>query len=393
MKALGIAPQVVRWQRSHGRHDLPWQSPAGSARASSAPAESAVAESAPADAIEAPDPYRIWLSEVMLQQTQVATVIPYFQAFIAAFPTVADLARASPDQVMALWSGLGYYSRARNLHAAARQIVDRHDGAFPRSAEELATLPGVGRSTAAAIAAFAFGERAAILDGNVKRVFCRVFAIAGSPLEAGVMRELWLHAQAELPPVREGASPAEQAADIRAYTQGLMDLGATVCTRSKPACPRCPLAATCLARRQDAVNRYPSPRPRREVPVREVDMLLLSSRESVLIEQRPPAGIWGGLWSLPEIDSAAIGSGGDLGGFGRLQPQEFARFEHAFTHFRMKARVWRAELVDEQAATVLRQAPPTRWLARAEVGAAPLPRPVKTLLQSLALDAVLPGLR
>lgn len=367
MKALGIAPDVVQWQRIHGRHDLPWQS-------------------------AAPDPYRIWLSEVMLQQTQVATVIPYFQAFIAAFPTVADLAGASSDQVMALWSGLGYYSRARNLHAAARRIVERHGGAFPRTAEELATLPGVGRSTAAAIAAFAFGERAAILDGNVKRVFCRVFAIPGNPGEAGVIRQLWLHAQAELPPVDEVAGPAQQAADIRAYTQGLMDLGATVCTRNKPACRRCPLAPKCLARREDAVARYPSPRPRREVPVREVDMLLLCSGESVLIEQRPPAGIWGGLWSLPEIEGPSLGSSGGLGDFGRLQPREFARFEHAFTHFRMKARVWRAELVDEQAASVLRQAPPTRWLALAEVAQAPLPRPVKTLLQSLAVDVVLPGL-
>ena len=388
MKRLGIAPDVVRWQRIHGRHELPWQSPAVAASVGSAPVDPE-----PVDSAKAPDPYRIWLSEVMLQQTQVATVIPYFQAFVAAFPTVVELADAAPDQVMALWSGLGYYSRARNLHAAARQIVDRHRGTFPRTAEELATLPGVGRSTAAAIAAFAFGERAAILDGNVKRVFCRVFAIAGSPTQASVMRELWLHAQVELPPVRGGASPAEQVAAIRAYTQGLLDLGATVCTRNNPACQRCPLASKCRARRRDEVVRYPSPRPRREVPVREVDMLLLSSRESVLIEQRPPTGIWGGLWSLPEIDTAVMGIDGDLGQFGRLRPQEFARFEHAFTHFRMKARVWRAELVDEQAATVLREARPTRWLALAEAGAAPLPRPVKALLQSLAVDAVLPGLR
>ncbi len=374
MKVLGIAPDVVQWQRLHGRHDLPWQAGAnsrGSARAGSSDVT--------------PDPYRIWLSEVMLQQTQVATVIPYFKAFLAAFPTVADLAGASPDEVMALWSGLGYYSRARNLHAAARQVVGRHGGAFPRTAVELATLPGVGRSTAAAIAAFAFGERAAILDGNVKRVFCRVFAVEGSPTQASVMRELWLHAQAELPAPE--ASAAEQARCIRAYTQGLMDLGATVCTRTAPACGRCPLESKCAARRDNAVARFPAPRPRREVPVREVDMLLLCRGESVLIEQRPPVGIWGGLWSLPEIRVD------DEEGRGPASPTQFARFEHVFTHFRMKASVWRADLDEVQAAKVLHQSPPTRWLPLADAAAAPLPRPIKSLLLSLAGGAALPGLR
>jgi A/G-specific adenine glycosylase len=368
LKVLGIAPDVVQWQRLHGRHELPWQA----------------AVAGDGSSAQAPDPYRIWLSEVMLQQTQVATVIPYFKAFIAAFPTVADLAAATPDQVMALWSGLGYYSRARNLHAAARRVVERHGGDFPSTAEDLATLPGVGQSTAAAIAAFAFGERAAILDGNVKRVFCRVFAIEGSPTQSNVMRELWLHAQAELP----------LADDIRSYTQGLMDLGATLCTRAKPACDRCPLAAKCIARRENAVARLPSPRPRREVPVREVDMLLLCNGGSVLIEQRPPAGIWGGLWSLPEIRSPQDHDPMATSGCDRapLRPERFARFEHVFTHFRMKASVWRADLDAVQAASVLRQAPPTRWLALAEAGSAPLPRPVKSLLQSLADGPTLPGL-
>jgi len=349
---LGIAPDVVRWQRDHGRHDLPWQ--AGS------------------------DPYRIWLSEVMLQQTQVATVVPYFQRFVAAFPTVRDLAAASIDEVMSLWSGLGYYSRARNLHAAARRVVEH--GSFPGTAAELADLPGIGRSTAAAIAVFGFDERAAILDGNVKRLFARLFAIEGHPGEAAVVRDLWAHAQAELPPA--DVAPA----DVRAYTQGLMDLGATVCTRSNPACGRCPLQAKCLALRNCAVARYPAPRPRRQVPVREFDMVLLCNCGSVLIEQRPPVGIWGGLWSLPETQLDGSEQPGEqpfhaaglvlAGG----RPMQFLRFEHAFTHFRMKARVWKAELDAAEAAIVIRQTRPTRWLPLVAAETAPLPGPIKSLL-------------
>jgi A/G-specific adenine glycosylase len=359
LAVLGIAPDVVRWQRHYGRHDLPWQ---GSA-----------------------DPYRVWLSEVMLQQTQVATVIPYFNAFVSAFPTVDDLAAASSDQVMALWSGLGYYSRARNLHAAARLIVER--GSFPRTAAELAELPGVGRSTAAAIAVFGFDERAAILDGNVKRLFSRLFALAGHPGEAAVLHLLWARAQAELP----GADVP--AADVRAYTQGLMDLGATVCTRSDPACGRCPLQAKCLARRDDAVKRYPSPRPRRAAGVREVDMILFCNRDAVLIERRPPAGVWGGLWSLPEtrIDDGApsvLAAGLELA---LDRCSQFMRFEHAFTHFRMKARVWRVELEEIESAGVLRQTTATRWLALDDAAAAPLPRPVKSLLMAMRSGDLLSG--
>jgi A/G-specific adenine glycosylase len=362
VKPRGIAPDVVAWQRLHGRHDLPWQ---GSG-----------------------DPYRIWLSEVMLQQTQVATVMPYFNAFIAAFPTVAELAAAQPDEVMSLWSGLGYYSRARNLHAAARLVVERHGGRFPGSAAALADLPGVGQSTAAAIAVFAFGERAAILDGNVKRVFCRVFAVAGHPGEAAVMRRLWLHAQAELP-VAVGETASAAVSDIQSYTQGLMDLGATLCTRSNPACGRCPLREKCQARLADAVDRFPSARPPRTVPVREVEMLLLFNGASVLLEQRPPTGIWGGLWSLPELvlaDGAApIAAAGLALAPSRLG--DFMRFEHLFTHFRMKARVWRAELDEVEAVTALRQTPPTRWLALADAAGAPLPSPIKSLLLSRSAQA------
>jgi len=372
-KVLGFAPEVVRWQRLHGRRGLPWQ----------------------ADS----DPYRIWLSEVMLQQTQVATVIPYFNAFVGAFPTVADLARAPLEQVMALWSGLGYYSRARNLHACATHVVHHHGGVFPGTAAALAELPGVGRSTAAAIAVFGFGERAAILDGNVKRVFCRVFAIDGDPAKAATQRRLWAHAQAELPP------PASPPADIRAYTQGLMDLGATLCTRARPDCGLCPLRGSCQALRGDAVERYPTARARREVPVREVDMLLICDRRCVLIEQRPPAGIWGGLWSLPEIGIAAggkplvagdkplVAGGRPLAAGGLLLAasrfREFMRFEHLFTHFRMRARVWRADLDGPEAALAVHDADASRWLALDDAATAPLPRPVKSLLQSMAGDRLL----
>ena len=279
---LNLAPALIRWQRRHGRHHLPWQktrlelgTPAGGA---------AVLR----------DPYRVWLSEVMLQQTQVATVIPYFEAFLRAFPTVTDLAAADAEQVMGLWAGLGYYSRARNLHAAARQVAEA-GGAFPQTAQELEALPGVGRSTAAAIAVFAFGERAAILDGNVKRVLSRVFAVEGDPAGSVTLARLWTHAEAELPP--EGAP----AADLIDYTQGLMDLGAMVCTRSRPDCGRCPLATLCQARQQGEPERYPQARRKKTVPVRAVNLLWVEdAQRRVLLQARPDSGLWGGLWSLPE---------------------------------------------------------------------------------------------
>lgn len=345
----------MQWQRLHGRHGLPWQ---GSR-----------------------DPYRVWLSEVMLQQTQVVTAIAYFKAFVQAFPRVEDLAAAPADQVMALWSGLGYYGRARNLHAAAKRIMACGGGCFPVTAAELAELPGVGQSTAAAIAVFAFGERAAILDGNVKRVFSRVFGVEGYPGEAAVARRLWAHAQAELPP------PGTARSDLVAYIQGLMDLGATLCTRVRPDCPRCPLRSRCVAYKTDAVARYPAPRPRRAMPIREVDMLLLCRGGAVLIEQRPPAGIWGGLWSLPEIPPGVLripvlNTAGVSLRVERLA--QFGRFEHAFTHFRMKARVWRADFDEAEPGSQVSQATATRWLALDDAAGAPLPRPVKSLLRSLA---------
>jgi A/G-specific adenine glycosylase len=266
---VSFAERVVRWQSRNGRRDLPWQGTR--------------------------DPYRIWVSEIMLQQTQVAAVIPYYARFLERFPDVVALASAPSADVMAAWAGLGYYSRARNLHKCAQTVVERHGARFPRTAGELADLPGIGRSTAAAIAAFAFGERAAILDGNVKRVFARHFGIDGYPGTPAVERRLWELAEAELP-----------AAGIEPYTQGLMDLGATLCSRSGPRCHDCPLAATCVALAQGRVSELPAPRPVKARPVRHTAIaIILDDRGALLLETRPPSGIWGGLMSLPEFEADA----------------------------------------------------------------------------------------
>ena len=250
-----FAARVVAWQRTHGRHDLPWQNTR--------------------------DAYRIWLSEIMLQQTQVTTVLPYYERFVAAFPDVAALAAAPLERVLEHWSGLGYYRRAHHLHAAARAVVAGHGGGFPHDAATIATLPGVGRSTAAAIAVFAHGERAAILDGNVKRVLARHAGVEGFPGAASVEARLWALAEARLP-----------TQDVEPYTQGLMDLGATLCTRTKPRCGECPVAADCVARRDGRVDELPSPRPAKALPRKAVRVLLLERAGEVLLERRAPTGIW-----------------------------------------------------------------------------------------------------
>ena len=346
---MAFAQRVIAWQRSQGRHDLPWQ----------------------ADR----DPYRIWVSEIMLQQTQVSAVIPYFQRFVTRFPDVDSLAQAALDEVLEHWSGLGYYSRARNLHACARRIVDEHAGRFPRSASALATLPGIGRSTGAAIAAFAFGERAAILDGNVRRVLCRAFGVEGYPGQASVERSLWVIAERELPD--EG---------IEAYTQGLMDLGATLCTRRRPACARCPLADDCVARREGRAEMLPAPRPRKASPLRATAVLVLRRDADVLVERRPPAGIWGGLWSLPEVGEDAVRDAGALVeavarmGFDLRAARPLAPFVHAFTHFRLELRPWLVDVAPRPGVEVQGD---RRWLAPGDVPGAGLPAPVKSLLASL----------
>lgn len=307
---MSFAEKLVAWQRREGRHDLPWQGTR--------------------------DPYRVWLSEVMLQQTQVAAVIPYYERFLSRFPSVADLARASQEEVLRLWSGLGYYARGRNLHAAAKQIAA---SGFP---EDLATLPGVGRSTAAAIAVFAFGKRAAILDGNAKRVLARVF---------GVPQPDWDLAERELP-----------AKDVATYTQALMDLGATLCIR-RPDCPRCPVKRDCLARREDRVAELPAPRARKALPLRRTTWLVLKAKDEVLLERRPSPGIWGGLWCFPERAEKG---------------RKLAPIEHGFTHFRLRIQPVLCEVRKKRAG-----GDSTRWMRIDEAASAAVPAPVRRLLSSL----------
>ena len=260
-----FATRLLDWSEEFGRRGLPWQ--------------------------KKRTPYGVWVSEIMLQQTRAATVFPYYTRFMTAFPTVHDLAAAQLDHVLGLWSGLGYYARARNLHRAARLIAEEHGGVFPTTVEGLMSLPGVGRSTAGAIMALAHGKRAAILDGNVKRVLARYEAVEGWPGRAAVQKTLWAHAETYTPHER-----------VPEYTQAIMDLGATVCTRTRPGCGECPLTAGCKARIRGLQAVLPTPRPGKARPQRDVRMLLISSADrEVLLERRPPNGIWGGLYSLPEL--------------------------------------------------------------------------------------------
>lgn len=338
-----FASRLVDWQRRCGRRGLPWQGTR--------------------------DPYRIWLSEVMLQQTQVAAVIPYYERFLERFPTVETLARAGEEEVLRLWSGLGYYARGRNLHAASRRIVLEHEGRFPDSSGKIAELPGVGRSTAAAIAAFAFGERAAILDGNVKRVLARQYGIAGFPGEKAVEARLWGLAERLLP-----------AADIAVYTQALMDLGATVCTRGKPRCDACPVRSTCVARKSGLTEKLPAPRPKRSVPSRSATWLVLRHAGQVLLERRPGAGIWGGLWSFPECgrdpqDYCREVLRCDLTGTRELDP-----IAHAFTHFKLRVR---PIVCDVRGAAPRAEQDGRMWIGIEEAMGAAVPAPVRKLLASL----------
>ena len=316
-----FASRLTAWQRRHGRHDLPWQGTR--------------------------DPYRIWLAEVMLQQTQVDTVIPYYERFLARFPRVRALAAATEDEVLRLWSGLGYYARGRNLHAAARQVAAK--GRFPTTQEGLAALPGIGRSTAAAIAVFAFGRRAAILDGNVKRVLARRFGVQGAKTQ-------WTLAEKLLP--RRG---------VRAYTQALMDLGATLCTRTRPRCERCPVARACVARREGRIAELPAPRTRKPMPVKRANWYVYMRQGEVLLERRPGAGLWGGLWTFPEARLPAMPRG-----------RKLAALEHGFTHFRLRAQPW---LCPVRGATP--QAAGRLWLDIAAATGAAVPAPVRTVLRAL----------
>lgn len=302
-----FAKHLLDWWDMHGRHDLPWKSGGPFPR----------------------DPWRVWVSEIMLQQTQVATVIPYFGRFMARFPDIPAFAEAHGDEVLAHWAGLGYYRRARFLHAGARQVAERHGGAFPREFEAVAALPGLGRSTAGAILAQAFDLPHAILDGNVKRVLARFHGIEGWPGESAVERALWRHAEAH--------TPHERAAD---YTQAIMDLGATLCTSRNPACARCPQAADCVALREGRTAELPTPRPRKTLPVRQTIMWLVEGEAGLLLERRPPVGIWPGLHSLPE-------SSPDADAPVHLEPGErLPELRHTFSHYHLDIQPRRARLKD-----------------------------------------------
>ncbi|MFM0375977.1 A/G-specific adenine glycosylase (plasmid) [Paraburkholderia strydomiana] len=346
----GFAARLIAWQRMHGRHDLPWQNTRNA--------------------------YRIWLSEIMLQQTQVSTVIPYYAKFLARFPDVVALAAAPVDDVMALWAGLGYYTRARNLHRCAQAVVERHGGAFPASVDELAELPGIGRSTAAAIASFAFGARATILDGNVKRVLARVFGVEGFPGEKKVENAMWTLAESLLP---SNASDDE----VSAYTQGLMDLGATLCVRGKPDCLRCPFAADCVANVTGRQRELPTARPKKAVPTRRTWMLVLRDGDAVMLEKRPPSGIWGGLWSLPEAadESALATRAREFGGDGAVSP--LAPLTHVFTHFKLEIEPRLAEFDRGVGALAALRDADTAWVSVSDLDSFGVPAPVRKLLESL----------
>jgi A/G-specific adenine glycosylase len=349
--ANGFADRVLHWQRRHGRHQLPWQGTR--------------------------DPYRVWLSEVMLQQTQVATVLGYYDRFIERFPDVQALAAAPLDEVLGLWSGLGYYSRARHLHQAARAVVTEHGGRFPATAAGLQTLPGIGRSTAAAIAAFCHGERVAILDGNVKRVLARAFAFDGDLARAAATEQLWALADSLLP-----------SRGIESYTQGLMDLGAGVCLQRAPLCPTCPLAEACVARAQGRPEAFPVKTRTLRRGRRFNVWLWLSWQNRLWLLRRPERGVWAGLWSLPEFDSVpeALAALAGLPG----QAHELPPLQHALTHFdwtlaplrwALPPRPTRQQASRTEALLAARW-PQGRWVAAAEALQLGIPTPLRRLLDA-----------
>ena len=342
---MGFAEKLIDWHTQHGRHDLPWQGTR--------------------------DPYPIWVSEIMLQQTQVATVIPYFRRFMARFPDIAALAHASEDEVLAHWAGLGYYARGRNLQRAARLIIEQHAGIFPQDMDDICALPGIGRSTAAAIAAFAYGTRGAILDGNVKRVLARVFAIEGWPGNKHVETQLWQLASSLLPEH-----------SIEVYTQAMMDLGATVCTRTCPRCGVCPINASCIAFKKGLTDQLPAPRPRKTLPEKQAQFLVIRHGTDVLLEKRPSPGIWGGLWSLPQIDMDAEPGGGcqRLTGMHPARIHPLPVFTHVFTHFRLH--IQPQEVVLDRR-PLFAEAPGRLWLPLEEAIHAAIPKPVSRILRSL----------
>lgn len=337
---------VLEWFDQHGRHNLPWQ--------------------------QHKTAYNTWISEIMLQQTQVKTVIPYYERFMARFPTVESLADADTDEVLHLWTGLGYYARARNLHKAAQQVAYELGGVFPDTVDGLEALPGIGRSTAGAVLSISTGKRAAILDGNVKRVLARFYALEGWPGTTANQKTLWHYAEQNTPHKRVGD-----------YTQAMMDLGATLCTRSKPSCLLCPLQSDCEALKQGDPARYPHPKPRKAIPERKTYMLLLQNAQGhTLLQQRPPTGLWGGLWCLPQVDDlrdsdAALGLSLDLDTIEVLEP-----LRHTFSHFHLD--ITPVRVVLNTPTDRVMEAAPSLWYNIQQPQNVGLAAPVKRLLETYA---------
>ena len=338
-----FSQRIIDWQKLHGRHDLPWQNTV--------------------------DAYAIWVSEIMLQQTQVTAVIGYYAKFMQRFPSIEILAAATQEDVLQYWSGLGYYSRARNLHAASQMILDDFGGVFPTQFTDIQSLPGIGRSTAAAISTFALNLPQPILDGNVKRVFARHFNVAGYTGAPKVAQQLWKIAERENPQGLENTNNAIN------YTQGLMDLGATICTRTKPNCFACPVSQTCEALTLNLVKKLPTPKPRKTVPEKNVTMLIYMHHNTVLLEKRPPSGIWGGLWSLPEVADLTNISDIALQNITQLSP-----LTHTFTHFKLH--------ITPQLISVGQMIPQVNqaikiWLPIEEAITAAIPTPIRKILMSI----------
>lgn len=340
--------QLLKWFDQHGRKDLPWQQDI--------------------------NPYRVWLSEVMLQQTQVISVIGYFNRFVGRFPTVQQLAAAELDEVLQHWAGLGYYARARNLHKTA-QIVVANGGQFPASVAELMALPGIGRSTAGAILSIACGQSQPILDGNVKRVLARFHAVAGWPGDGKVAAKLWTISEQYTPQQRTGA-----------YTQAMMDLGATLCTRSKPQCARCPVATGCQAFKQGLTGQLPAAKPRKANPVKTVLLLILQDAEQqILLEKRPPTGIWGGLWSLPEFDDLAqLQDWCARRGYQISSPDLLPSQRHSFSHYHLDYTPTLAKLQNPK--NNVMEAERVVWYKTAQLSSLGLPAPIKRLLQQHKIE-------
>lgn len=344
-----IAPLLLPWFEQHGRKDLPWQQQLSA--------------------------YRVWVSEIMLQQTQVNTVIPYFQRFMQAFPDIQSLAHAHLDHLLKLWAGLGYYARARNLHHAARIVCDQHNGELPRDLAQLMALPGIGRSTAGAILSLAFGYSASILDGNVKRVLARVYQVPGWSGQASTQKKLWLLAEQQTPE-----------ATVAHYNQAMMDLGSGVCRRSRPACESCPLTSLCLSFKQQTQAQYPQPKPRKSRPHKHCWMLIHQHENRLLLERRPEQGIWGGLWSLPELQSLEHLDAWQHKVLGQTEKADSCReniLRHQFSHFDLSISIAQIPLSKvrlDVTTTSVNDGDQFQWIERNGLHNFGLPAPVLKIL-------------